>query len=113
VGVVAGVLLGGERVEVAADRVELLGDLLRGTPPRALEQQVLEVVRGACLRRRLVARADVHPDPSETERTPDTVSVSTRSPPGSTVRETPPGVAGTVRSLEPATPGVMTSVKRP
>ncbi len=47
VRVVAGVLLGGERVELAADGVDGLGDVDRGARRGRLEQQVLEEVRGA------------------------------------------------------------------
>ena len=59
----AGVLLGGERVELAADRVERDRDVERGPLAGALEQQVLEEVRAAVQGRRLVARADADPDP--------------------------------------------------
>ena len=61
-GVEAGVLLGGERVHLPADRVEQRGDLHGLAPAGALEQQVLEVVRRAHLGVRLVARADPDPD---------------------------------------------------
>src|SRR4051812_33817587 len=60
--VVAGVLLGGERVELTADRIELGRDRQRVASPRALEQQVLEIVRRAGQRDGLVARADADPD---------------------------------------------------
>ncbi len=59
--VVAGVLLGGEGVQVASDRLDGGGDLHRGPRARALEQQVLEVVGRAHLGAGLVAGADVHP----------------------------------------------------
>ena len=49
------VLLGGEGVHVAADRVDVLRDLLRRAHRRSLEQQVLEEVRCALLCRGLVA----------------------------------------------------------
>jgi hypothetical protein len=52
--VVAGVLLGGESVEVTAHRVHRRGDLHRGPPPGALEQQMLEVVGRPCVLDRLV-----------------------------------------------------------
>jgi hypothetical protein len=48
-------------VEVAADRLDLLGDVARATPRRALEGHVLEQMRHAVDLGRLVARAD--PDP--------------------------------------------------
>ena len=51
-GVVAGVLLGRHRVVLAADRVEGDRDVERGARGRALEEQVLEEVRGAEARRR-------------------------------------------------------------
>ena len=66
--VVAGVLLAGERVEHAADRVDLLGDLRRRPPLGALEEQVLEEVRDARLLARLVARAVLHPDADRDRR---------------------------------------------
>ncbi len=47
--VVAGVLLGRERVHLAADRVDGLGDVLRGPRRRALEEHVLDEVRDAAL----------------------------------------------------------------
>ena len=49
--VVAGVLLGGEGVHLAADRVDGGGDVQRAALRGALEEQVLEVVRGAVQRR--------------------------------------------------------------
>ena len=58
----AGVLLGGEGVELTADRVERDRDVQRRALGGALEQQVLEEVRAAVQRRRLVARADADPD---------------------------------------------------
>ncbi len=63
VRVVAGVLLGCERVQLAADRVDLLRDVHRGALGRALEQEMLQVVRGAGLRPPFVARAHRDPDP--------------------------------------------------
>jgi hypothetical protein len=59
----AGVLLGGEGVELAADRVERDRDVERRPLTGALEQQVLEEVRTAVQGRGLVARSDAHPDP--------------------------------------------------
>ena len=56
--VVGGVLLAGERVELAADRVDLARDVARARPPlRPLEEHVLGEVRDAVRVRRLVARA--------------------------------------------------------
>ena len=57
----AGVLLGGEGVELAADRVERDRDVERRALLGALEEQVLEEVRAAVQARRLVARADADP----------------------------------------------------
>ena len=48
-------------VQLAAEPVEDLGDLERVEPLAALEQQVLDEVRDARLRRRLVARAGADP----------------------------------------------------
>ena len=61
-GVVAGVLLGGHRVVLAADRVERDGDVERRARRGALEEQVLEEVRRAVGDRLLVARADRDPE---------------------------------------------------
>ena len=49
--VVAGVFLRGERVELAADRVDRLRDVLRRPRRRALEEHVLDEVRDAALAR--------------------------------------------------------------
>ena len=55
--VVAGVLLAGESVELAADRVDLHGDVAGGRPAlRPLEEHVLREVRDAVRLGRLVAR---------------------------------------------------------
>jgi hypothetical protein len=43
--VVAGVFLGGERVELAADRINRLSDVLGGPVVGPLEQHVLDEVR--------------------------------------------------------------------
>ena len=56
------VLARGRRVQLAAERVEDLGDVLRGVRVGALEEQVLEEVRDPRLRRRLVARAGADPE---------------------------------------------------
>ncbi len=60
--VVRRVLLGGERVEVAADSIHRPGDLLRRPRRCALEQQVLQEVADATQLRRLVSRPHAHPD---------------------------------------------------
>ncbi len=60
-GVVAGVLLGGDGVVLAADRVEGHGDVEGRARRRALEEEVLEEVRGSEVARLLVARADRDP----------------------------------------------------
>jgi hypothetical protein len=62
-GVVAGVLLGGERVQLTADRVERGRDLQRVPPGGALEQQVLEVMGGTGLHGSLIPRTDADPYP--------------------------------------------------
>ena len=62
-GVEARVLLGGERVDVAAHRVEGLGDVAGGSGLRPLEQQVLQEMGRAADRRRLVPRSRQHPEP--------------------------------------------------
>ena len=59
--VVTGVLVRGEGVELAADRIDGVGDGVAGAVFRALEQQVLEVVRRAGEPWGLVDRT--HPDP--------------------------------------------------
>ena len=61
--IVARVLLGRERVEVAADRVDLLGDVLRRAGRGALEEHVLDEMRDARVRRALVPRPAGQPDP--------------------------------------------------
>jgi hypothetical protein len=60
-GVVAGVLLRGRGVVLAADRLEGDRDVERGARRRPLEEEVLEEVRGAALSGLLVAGA--HGDP--------------------------------------------------
>ena len=61
-GVIGGGLDAGGGVEVAADRLDLLGDLARGAPRGALERHVLEQMRDAVLVRLLVAAAGADPD---------------------------------------------------
>ena len=51
---VAGVFLGGEGVEVPADRVDLLGDVFGGAGGGALEEHVLDEVGDAFVRRGFV-----------------------------------------------------------
>ena len=62
-GVEAGVLLGGEGVELTAHRVQRDRDVERRPLAGALEEQVLEEVRAAVQGRRLVAGAHADPDP--------------------------------------------------
>ena len=59
--VVARVFLGGERVELAANRIDRLRDVFGRARGRALEQHVLDEVRDAALFVRLVARAARQP----------------------------------------------------
>ncbi len=61
-GVEGGVLVGGVGVELAAHRLDRLGDLAAGVAGGALEQQVLEEVRGAGQLGPLVA--PTHADPA-------------------------------------------------
>jgi len=53
-GVEAGALAAGEGVKCPADGIDRLGDLLRASPLRPLEQHVLDEVRDAGHLRRLV-----------------------------------------------------------
>ena len=59
--VVAGVFLRRERVELAADRVDRLRDVLGGARVRALEEHVLDEMRDAAERIGLVPRAARQP----------------------------------------------------
>ena len=59
--IVGGAFDAGRGVEVAADRLDLLGDLPRGAPRRALERHVLEQMRDAVLVGVLVAAAGADP----------------------------------------------------
>ena len=63
VRVVAGVFLGGERVELSADCVDLFGNRRRGTPRGALEQQMFEVMRRTGHHGGHIPRADRNPHP--------------------------------------------------
>jgi len=56
-----GGLHAGRRVEIAADRLDLLGDLLRAAPRRALERHVFEQMGNAVLVGQFVAAAGAHP----------------------------------------------------
>ena len=60
--VVAGVFLRGERVELAADRVDRLRDVFGGAGVGALEEHVLDEVGDAAARVGLVARPARQPD---------------------------------------------------
>jgi len=59
--IVSGGLDAGAGVEIAADRLDLLGDLTGGAARRPLERHVLEKVRDAVLVRMLVAAAAGNP----------------------------------------------------
>ena len=59
---IGGALGAGRGIEIAADRFDLLGDLPRGAPPRALERHVFEEMRDAVLVVPLVAAAGIDPD---------------------------------------------------
>ncbi len=61
-GVVGRVLARGIGVQMAADRLDLLGDRPGVAAPRALEHHVLEEVGHAVDRRRFVAAAGLDPD---------------------------------------------------
>ena len=54
---------GCERVDVAADRVDLIGDLQRGARRRSFEQHVLDHMRNAAHVIGLISRADTDPNP--------------------------------------------------
>ena len=60
--VVARVLLRGEGIELAADRVDFLRDVFGAARVGALEEHVLDEVRDAALRLRFVPRAARQPD---------------------------------------------------
>src|SRR5690606_4037363 len=59
---IAGVLDRGRGVEIAANRLDCLGNLARGAALGALEGHVLEKVRNAVLVRRLVTAAGANPN---------------------------------------------------
>ena len=60
--VIGGALGAGRGIEIAADRLDLLGDLAGGAPSRALERHVFEEMRDAVLVAPLVAAAGIDPD---------------------------------------------------
>ena len=60
--VVAGVFLGGERVQLAADRIDRLGDVLGGSGGRALEEHVLDEMCDPALGLGFVPRTPRDPD---------------------------------------------------
>ena len=60
--IIGGALRAGRRVEIAADRLDFLGDLPRAAPPRALERHVLEQMRNAVFVAAFVAAAGIDPD---------------------------------------------------
>ena len=60
--VVAGVFFRGERVELAANRIDRLGDIFRRPRGGALEQHVLDEMRDAALVGAFVPRAARQPD---------------------------------------------------
>ena len=62
-GVIAGALLGGKRVHLAADRVHLFGDLHGAALLCALEEHVLDEVRQAVFPARLKHRSRADPQP--------------------------------------------------
>ena len=61
--VIGGVLHGRRGIDVAARRLDLLGDVARRPPPGALEGHMLEEMRNAVLAWLLVARPCPDPDP--------------------------------------------------
>ncbi len=63
VRVVAGVLLGGEGVQLTADRVHRLRDIDSRARRSGFEQQMLQEVRSTGHRGALVARSDAYPHP--------------------------------------------------
>ena len=91
--------LRGERVDLAADRVERDGDVHRRAPRVPLNSRCSR----KCEAPGSVGVSSREPTPTQTptlaERTPGIVSVTTRSPPGRTVRRTRDAPPGAVRSL--------------
>ena len=62
-GVIGGALDAGGGIEIAADRLDLLGDLARGALLGALERHVFKQMRNAVFVGLLVAAAGADPDP--------------------------------------------------
>ena len=88
-----GVLVARERVHLAADRLDGLGDLERGAGRRALEEQVLEEVTRAGAASSS-SRAPVPTQkPTATERSWGSESVTTRNPEPSCVLRMPGSIA--------------------
>jgi hypothetical protein len=79
-------LLAGEGVQVAADRVHLAGNVLRGAGTGALEEHVLDKVGDAVGLGGSQREPDLIHTPMATERIYSMRSVSTIRPLGSTVR---------------------------
>ena len=61
--IVAGVFFGRKRIDVAADRVNLVGDLLRGARRGSLEKHMLNDMGDAAHVARFIACADADPNP--------------------------------------------------
>ena len=59
--IVGGAFGAGRGVQIAADRLDLLGDLTGRAPPRALERHMLEEMRNAVLVMKFVAAAGSDP----------------------------------------------------
>src|ERR1043166_7392347 len=57
----AGALLTGERIQITADALDGLGNLFGGALTGSLKEQVLDKVRDAVERGRLIASADSYP----------------------------------------------------
>src|SRR5205085_11440910 len=62
-GVIGRALARGVGIEMAADRLDLLGDVAGAAPFRALEGHVLEEMRGTVDLGRLMPRPDIDPQP--------------------------------------------------
>ena len=86
VRVVAGVLFGGERVQLAADGVHRLRDVHGRAGRGRLEQQMLQEMRGAGHGGTLVRDPTPTHTPTDAERTAGRYSVTTRRPPGNVER---------------------------
>ena len=75
----------GRGVQLAAERVEDLGDLEGRVGGGALEEQMLEEVAHSCVRVALVPRARADPEPDGRRADAGSGSVTTRVPPSSVV----------------------------